>query len=218
MGTILMAGCGSTTKTVTQTVAETSSAPVTTETTSSTASTQATSSAHTCATLVASTSQGVGTCENAAGNTVKYASPGHHLFLSGLTAQWVATHTAGAVGGGESSSTAKAHGTFVIITLRLTNRETAPQEYKNEQASLLIGGNTYTEAFDAENGPDQQSFIWKSSSKIQPQEAQTGDVIFDVPSAARQSLASEGGAVTLKDFGEEESKESYGGLLLIPKA
>jgi Domain of unknown function (DUF4352) len=215
-GAILLAGCGSKTKTVVQTVTEpstVSSAEATTET-----KTQPTPSARGCDSVVESSTKGVGECESTTGETAKYAGVGHHLILSGLTMRYISVTTAPSVS--TEGDTAKAHGTFVIVTAELTNSEHSAQNWSSSQSSLLINGDTYEEAFNAENGKDQHSLLWVTNSfhKLQPGETKTGDLVYDIPSSALRAFGHEGGAVTLKDFGEEESKESYGGLLLIPKA
>jgi hypothetical protein len=118
------------------------------------------------------------------------------------------------------ASAAKAHGTFVIATVELTNREHSPQAWASKQSSLLVGGNSYEEAFEAENGKDQHSLLWTSgaTNNIQPEETRTGDLVYDVPSSALHTLEREGGAIAIRDFGEEnENEEAYGGELLLPK-
>jgi hypothetical protein len=172
-----------------------------------------------CESLAEKGAQGVGSCEAPGNSSAKYAGVGHHLVLSGLSARYVSKETAPSVS--STGSTAKAHGMFVIVTLELTNHERSPQEWKSEQSSLLVGGNTYDEAFNAENGPDEHSLVWTIGGiggKLQPEETRTGDVIYDVPSSVLHTLETQGGAVALRDFGEEhENKEAYGGVLLLPK-
>jgi hypothetical protein len=51
-----------------------------------------------------------------------------------------------------------------------------------------VAGKNYTEDFDAENSPGQ-SFTW-NSDEIQPDEARTGTVIFDIPNKHVSKLSS----------------------------
>jgi hypothetical protein len=186
-----------------------------------TATTPEPASTPSCESLTTQGAHGVGSCEGPGNSTAKYAGPGHHLVLSGLVMRYASMTTAPSVSSEGGGGTAKAHGVFVIVTVEVTNREHTAQEWKSQQSSLLVDGNSYEEAFKAENGPDQNSLLWATSftRKLQPEESRTGDLIYDIPTtSARQTLEHEGGAVAIRDFGEEnENKEAYGGVLLLPK-
>jgi len=219
IGLLAITGCGGSTKTVTETVTTEASAPATAST-ESTATTPAPASSSSCESLATQGARGVGTCEGPASSTAQYAGVGHHLVLSGLRMRYVSMTTAPSVSSSGIGGTAKAHGVFVIVQVSLTNREHKPQGWSSSQSSLLANGNTYQEAFDAENGKDQHSLLWiaGSANEIQPEETRTGDLVYDIPVSAAHALEHEGGAVAIKDFGEEnDSEEAYGGLLLLPK-
>jgi Domain of unknown function (DUF4352) len=213
-GVLLLSACGAT-KTVTAPPPAASTSPETT-TSSSSEVTSPGSNEPTCESLITS-AHGVGTCSSGP-YQVKYAAPGHHLVLSGLTAVYVSKHTESSIAPKVGESL-KAHGTFLIVTLSITNTEHSPEEWNSSKTSLILGGNHYEEAFEAENGPDEQSFLWQvSKSKLQPEETREGDVVFDIPTSATATLLNEGGGVAIKDFGEEKGpEEQYGGILFLPK-
>jgi hypothetical protein len=103
-----------------------------------------------------------------------------------------------------SGFTANARGTFVVVTIAVTNATTSPQTFdegsSTSQGSLEIGKNSYSVSFDAENTNDPNSFVTNDNA-IQPGETRTGTIDFDVPSsAARQAY--EHGALFVVDFGE----------------
>jgi F0F1-type ATP synthase assembly protein I len=182
------------------------------------ATTPESASTPSCESLTTQGAHGVGSCEGPGGTSAKYAGVGHHLILNGMTMRYVSMTTAPSVS--NESSTAKAHGTFVIVTVEVSNREHSAQEWKSEQSELLVNGSTYEEAFDAENGKDQHSLLWETgfSNKLQSGETRTGDLVYDLPDSALHALEHEGGLVAIRAFGEEnENKEAYGGVLLLPK-
>jgi hypothetical protein len=134
-----------------------------------------------------------------------------------MSIRYISKETAPSV---SSFSTVKAHGTFVIVTVEVENRERSAQMWDSKQSSLLVGGSTYEEAFNAENGPDEHSLVWSTlfSRKLQAGETKTGDLVYDLPHSAMESLEHEGAVVAIRDFGEEnENKEAYGGVLIVPK-
>jgi hypothetical protein len=81
---------------------------------------------------------------------------------------------------------------FVIVTIAVTNTSTSPQTFDEgtttSQGELLIGKNTYSVSFDAENTNEPNSFE-TNNNPIQPGETRTGTIDFDVPTnAAKQGL------------------------------
>jgi hypothetical protein len=107
---------------------------------------------------------------------------------------------------------AVANGKFVVLTITLTNRLDTPQQWQSGQADLFVavgatGGKNYSEDFNAENGPDQNSCLWKAGSigsgGIQPAESSTCDVVFDIPQIL--SPTHSGSGLFIENFGEADT-------------
>lgn len=105
--------------------------------------------------------------------------------------------------GGEFSS-ARAMGMFWVATVVVRNTTNAPQDFNGsgdqDGAFLVLGnGKVYTQTFDAANGPDQQSCIWKSTDNggIQPDGMETCDLIFDLPPSAAAKVERDGDLVVV---------------------
>lgn len=96
-----------------------------------------------------------------------------------------------------------ANGVFVTCELEITNRTHAPETFDEyqEQVSLLIDGNVYTEDFEVQNGTIQTSFLWQGTA-IQPQNAQVGTVTFDIPASVLTDLEKTGN-LNFANFGSE---------------
>jgi hypothetical protein len=213
----VLAGCGGSTKvkTVVHTVAPaatTTAAPVSTADTST--ATQPTTSTPggppDCnAAGFNDTQLKQGTCVSK-GTTLVIVNKESVLHLKSLNAtlKHVATQHSLSDGNGQSAT---ATGKFEVFTITLKNKLDTPQQWADGQARLLIAtsstaGNTYTEDFTAENGPDQNSCTWKIgsiSSGIQPGESTTCDVIFDIPPNA--SLSTPGSTFDIENFGEADT-------------
>lgn len=109
------------------------------------------------------------------------------------------------------------NGVFLVITLAVTNRLSAPVYFDDTQDQTTYGAtvngdyNQYTEDFDAENGGDEQSFLWQGK-EIQPDTTQTGTIIFDVPQEAVDNLDKDGN-INILNFSDAES---YGGRAKLP--
>ena len=195
---LLLGSCGGSTKTVVQTVT------AGTATTSTSATTRATTTTNTgppdCSSIDSRTF--VGKCTSN-GATFTFANPGSTVALKTLKVKVVNVATADSVSNG-SGFTANAHGTFVIVSIAVTNTTQSPQTFdegsSTSQAALRIGNNTYSVSFDAENTNDPNSFV-TNDAPIQPGETRTGTIDFDVPSSAAARVNQHGGLVVV-DFGE----------------
>lgn len=130
---------------------------------------------------------------------------GSTLRLKELNARLVNIEMTDSVTGAPGAGTASASGTFVIVTLAITNKLDGPVIFDEfqEQVFLLLGGNRYSEDFDAENGPVQESFTWQGK-EIQPEATQTGAVVFDVPNKVLADLNKDGNIFIL-NFSEADS-------------
>jgi hypothetical protein len=130
-----------------------------------------------------------GTCDSD-GQKVTVVDKGSVLVLPELTARLInLEQTKSVTGGSEGYGTASAKGMFVVATLEVKNKLNGPVTFDTgqNQVFLLLGDNQYTEDFDAENGPQSDSFMWQGKD-IQPDTSQTGTVVFDVPKALLADL------------------------------
>ncbi len=101
----------------------------------------------------------------------------------------------------------QALGTFVLVTVEITNRASTPQQVYVGQVVLGIGDNTYTEDFNAENGPVEDSWVW-NSEVIQPDQARQGVVVFDLPDSAYAKLTAPGSGVFVANFSHQLADEA----------
>jgi hypothetical protein len=90
----------------------------------------------------------------------------------------------------------------VIVDLEITNKLHLPVAFDpdQEQTQLLLGENTYTEDFEAENGGIENSFVG-GSKEIQPDNTATGAVVFDVPTKRLHEIETNGN-LEIGDFSE----------------
>lgn len=148
-----------------------------------------------------------GTCVSS-GQTLVIVNKGTPAHMKTLDATLVSTNTQNSLS--DNGQSATANGQFAILTITLTNKLDTPQQWHNGQAGLELAtghnsGSSYSEDFQAENGPDQNSCLWKAGSisqGIQPGESVTCDVIFDIPASA--SLTSTGTTLVIGNFGEND--------------
>ncbi|MDP8944279.1 MAG: DUF4352 domain-containing protein [Actinomycetota bacterium] len=106
-----------------------------------------------------------------------------------------------------AAGTETAAGAFVILTLAVTNKLDRPAHFDlaQGQARLAVGGRTYVEDFDAENGPVPDSFLFSDDSAIRPDRTRSGKIVFDVPAivAARLTRPRSGANLLVLDFSDE---------------
>jgi Domain of unknown function (DUF4352) len=91
-----------------------------------------------------------------------------------------AARTASSVSDSSGVASATASGTFLILTLHVTNTGNSPQAVEspgNNQFMLSPIGSSkaFTENFDAENQADEHSFL-SHNDPLQPDGEQTGDI------------------------------------------
>lgn len=195
LAAIALAGCGTATKTVVRTVTAPESAP---SITASTTTAAASASPPDCRSLG---SRGEGRCV-ANGVALLVVNRGHEARLHTLAAMLNGCRTTQSVSDGYGQS-ATAIGVYVICSLTVRNRADGPESFgdNGEQTLLLVDGKHYSDAFDAENQADQQSFV-SQSGDIQPALSRTGDVVFDIPSRLAAAALSRGVVLTV-DFGTD---------------
>lgn len=194
-------GGGAETKTVIKTVAATTPDSATTETTSS--------EPPSCEELA--DSGGEGLCVEEGGSRVKIANRDTTLVLPELSARYLGYRTAKTLT--SSVDTQTAEGRFVIIRVRITNKTSSPEVFKDAKSTALhLGGARYTTHFDAENMPGD-SFVW-NDDPIQPGNSRTGTIIFDVP-ARRVAKMEEDGNLLIAQFSDKARDGSTMALGLI---
>lgn len=141
-----------------------------------------------------STERNEGTCIDTNGATYTVVNRNSVLRLPDLTARFVGIEMTDAVsGGGQGFGSATANGTFVIIRLAIKNTGHAPVSFDSsqDQVVLILNNKSFTEDFDAENGPVGDSFVWQQHD-IQPGETQVGSVVFDMPNQFVSRVETEG--------------------------
>ena len=112
-----------------------------------------------------------------------------------------------------------AAGTFVVLALEVTNKlgRRAYFDLTQGQARLAIGGRTYVEDFEAENGPVPDSFLFMDDSTLAPGETTAGKLVFDVPApvAARLTRPRSGANLLIVNFTEEGAWDRVGDIGVI---
>jgi hypothetical protein len=113
---------------------------------------------------------------------------------------------------------ARAHGTFIIVSLAVTSSDinpTGPQgdafyEEKDGNVELLAGRATLWPSGRAENA-DYHSFL--NGKYVKPGDTVTGDVIFDVPTDEVQEII-RNDAIAVSGFGLSIGSGAFGLLKL----
>lgn len=163
-------------------------------------------------------------CTASGGTVFKLAHGSGTLHLPGLSARISSVTTSKTTSNGPGFG-ATATGEFVIIALNVTNTGGSPQTFGGlgTQTLLHVGSDTFSESFHAENGDASGTFLDSTATPIQPGEAETGKVIFDVPPAVAAGIATKRSAgVIVGKFGDDLSAvgtvPSPLGLITLPGA
>lgn len=137
------------------------------------------------------------------GSTLVVVNRDSTLRLPELSVRLLDIETTDSVGGEFATDTA--NGTFAIFTLEVKNKLHSPVTFDEgqEQVSLTVNENEYTQDFEASNGPLESSFLW-IGEPIQPEATQVGDVIFDVPKAIARKIETEGN-LDILNFSDTET-------------
>lgn len=113
----------------------------------------------------------------------------------------------------EFGTTKSANGVYVIFDLEVFNKTNSPLYFDSsqEQTTLYLGDNEYTEDFEVENYALDNSFVSKFE-EIQPETSTTGTIAFDVPQKLVPDLRKTGNLAILNfsDEGEGEAAEQIG--------
>ncbi len=136
----------------------------------------------------------------AGGATAYFAALPHTLRIQTLAAKLEGWHEAPGVS--SQAGSAKASGVFLVLRMHITNESEGPGSYQDAQAELVVGPTTYAESRSAENGPDQGSLTSQdvASGGLPAGKAETGDMVFDVPSAAVAQFAKGEAVLVLGDY------------------
>lgn len=144
------------------------------------------------------------------------------LKLEELNAKLNGWTTASNLASGGGGGSARAAGIFVIFDLTITNKLNGPVAFDETQDQVIlgIGERNFTENFDAQNGPLEDSCLWKEPSEIQPGLSKTCKVVFDVPPKAAELMTERsdkgGGNLVLFNFSDQdtEDRNRYGAFRL----
>jgi hypothetical protein len=135
------------------------------------------------------------------------------LRLKTLKARFVAMRQADSVS--SHGMTEAAHGTYVIITVAITNRLDIPVRFGRiggPQTVLVPANNkNFSESSNAENKADSHSFF-SNDQPIQPGDTRVGDVVFDVPRSPLKYVDKPGAILDIVNFGKsvEDDSDSVG--------
>jgi hypothetical protein len=138
---------------------------------------------------------------SADGSTAYFAALPRSLRIKTLSAKLVGWHHAPQLA--STAGAVVAHGVFLVVRMQLTNESSAPVRFRGSQVELVIAENTYVESANAEAGADEQSLVFKDSSGsgLAPRKAETGDLVFDVPSSAITDFGKGEAVLALGDYG-----------------
>ena len=159
-----------------------------------------------------------GTCIANMGVRLTVVNRDSTLKLKTLKAKLVGARTADSLS--SEGETKAASGTFLVLTLSVTNRLSSPTQFDQDQdqVNLDINNKVFTENFDAENGPDMQSFLWKQED-IQPGATVTGEAVFDLPNKAlreyTRNLRKYGNNIDVLDFGQTFDNATAIGIIRL---
>jgi hypothetical protein len=101
----------------------------------------------------------------------------------------------------------RAHGRFVIVTLSIKNTLDTPHEFNRDSnlVFLYVDKKYFGERRDAETDPALKPFRLRSGD-LQPDEAATGTVVFDVPVAHMKHLFAQGSDLIFVNFSDEAKR------------
>ena len=143
-----------------------------------------------------------GTC-SADGREYVVADYGEDLELDTLTARIDEIEETRTVRGNYLKPRESKNGTFVVATISVTNEGDRPEVFDDigEQVQLETPDGTFREPFDVLNGVATDSFLWQAK-KIKPGRTVSGEVVFDVPEEAAETLDTDA-AIQVLNFGAE---------------
>jgi len=134
----------------------------------------------------------------AKGVTITVANRAHWLHGKEYDARVLSVHTA------TKLHKLRARGRFVIVRLTIKNTLEIPHEFdrRSDLVFLFVDQRYFGERRDAENDPVLSPFRVRSAG-VQPDEADTGTVVFDLPVEHAKHLFANGSDLILVNFGDE---------------
>lgn len=217
---LVVVGCGggNSTKTVTVAHTQTVTAPATQSTTTPTTTTASTPvpKPTDCDALgINEAKLREGACSSS-GLRLFVVNRGHTAHIKGLTVSLQGITTQDSLSGGASGiGQTTANGKFAIATIMVTNKLDSAQTWSSDQSSLQIatsktGTSTYQESFNAENGGDQSSCLWKIGGGLNgglpSGESATCDLVYDIPT--HLSPEAHGSNIAVAGFGNTPNQPS----------
>ena len=125
------------------------------------------------------------------GAPVFVVSRGHTAHIKGLTVSLQGMTTQDSLSGSTGGiGQTTANGKFAIATITVTNKLDSAQTWSSDQSASAIATSktrvsTYQESFNAENGGDQNSCLWKIGGGLDgglpSGESATCDLVYDIP-------------------------------------
>lgn len=142
-----------------------------------------------------------GTCFLESGVEAKFVNRRTKLTLDELDVSYTGYSTDKRLSA--STGTERADGTFVTLSLKVTNKLDEPVALDPEQIELLLEDSNYSTDFDAMNMPGD-SFVW-NDDEIQPGNSRSGTVTFDVPEN-RVDTIEESGVIAVYQFSDADTE------------
>jgi hypothetical protein len=104
---------------------------------------------------------------------------------------------------GRSGNPLRAHGTFVVVELRIKNKSLAPHVFdpSSNLVFLLVDQKRFSESRVAETDPLLKPFALGAA--LQPDEVATGTVVFDLPLEHAKNVLARGSDLIFVNFGDE---------------
>jgi hypothetical protein len=139
------------------------------------------------------------------GFTISVANRAHRLSVGEYDVRFVGLRTVTTLHT-RSGRTLRANGKFVIVTLSVKNKLSAPRAFDQRSAlvSLLVDKKNFTENRDAEGDPSIDSFRLRGRV-MQPDETDTGTIVFDLPAEHANNVYARGSDLVFINFSGESS-------------
>jgi hypothetical protein len=137
--------------------------------------------------------------------TISVANRAHRLRVGEYDVRFVGLRTAKMLHT-RAGRTLRSNGKFVIVTLSVKNKLSVPRTFDERSAlvSLLVDKKNFTENRDAEGDPSIDSFRLRGRV-MQPDETDTGTIVFDLPTEHAKNLYRRGSDLVFINFSGESS-------------
>lgn len=154
-----------------------------------------------------------GRCHTSDYTRLTVARAGHRLRMRSIDVRPAGQRLADAVGTTDGYVSENADGTFVVVSLSVTNRLDKSAQIddtgRTQAALMLDDGKRYDEDFEAQVA-DDRSFAARSEP-LQPEETAAGEFVFDLPRRALRRFTRHGGSLVIAELGQDVGvAERYG--------